>query len=189
VCYSLLLLNTDLHVADLSTRMSRNQFVRNTLAVIQMQLHPSRNTKGSASDMDYDDSNSVRGNNSDGQETISMGRSKRSGSITSWNSIARDTGSGSQVASHSPGEQPSRNGSTSSVYESKPQNSSATSVVYNRSWEIDMENLLKVLFVNSFVVHWDLKRSPIRTCTMQSKVSKYSNLSPVLSGQDHLHRL
>jgi hypothetical protein len=139
--------------------------------------------------MDYDDSNSVRGNNSDGQETISMGRSKRSGSITSWNSIARDTGSGSQVASHSPGEQPSRNGSTSSVYESKPQNSSATSVVYNRSWEIDMENLLKVLFVNSFVVHWDLKRSPIRTCTMQSKVSKYSNLSPVLSGQDHLHRL
>jgi PH and SEC7 domain-containing protein len=200
VCYSVLLLNTDLHVADLSTRMSRNQFVRNTLGVIQMQLHPSRNAKGSVSDMDHDDSNSVRGNNSDGQETISMGRSKRSGSVTSWNSIARDTvtstpggslatGSGSQVTSPSPGEQSSRNGSTTSVYESKPQNSSATSIIYNRSWEIDMENLLKVLFVNSFVVHRDLKRSPTRTCTMQSKVSKYSNLSPVLLGQDHLHRL
>lgn len=165
VSYSLLLLNTDLHVADLATRMSRSQFVRNTLAAIQMQLQPSRSAKGSASDLDYDDSNSVRGNGSDGQETISMGRSKRSGSITSWNSVARDavtsnsggslaTGS-SQTASHSPGEQSSRNGSTTSVYESKPQNSSATSVIYNRSWEIEMENILKVLAISDgLTIHW-----------------------------------
>jgi len=200
VSFSLLLLNTDLHVADMSTRMSRNQFVRNTLAVIQMQIHPSRNAKGSTSDVDYDDNNSIRGRGSDGQETISMGRSKRSGSVTSWNSIARDTvismpggllatGSGSQVASPSPGEQSSRNGSTTSVYESKPQNSSATSIVYNRSWEIDMENMLKVLAVNGFIVRRDLKRSPIRTCTMRSKASKYCNLLAVPSGQDHRHRL
>jgi PH and SEC7 domain-containing protein len=127
--------------------------VRNTLTAIQMQLHPSRGAKGSASDLDYDDSGA------DGQETISMGRSKRSGSITSWNSVGKDaltstpggsltTGSGSQVASPSPGEQSSRNGSTTSVYESKLQNASATSVIYNRSWEIDMENLLKVLVVS-----------------------------------------
>ena len=149
VSYSLLLLNTDLHVADLATRMSRNQFVRNTLAAIQMQLQPSRSAKGSTSDLDYDDHNSLRGNGSDVQEAISIGRSKRSGSITSWNSVARDailsttggslaTGSASQVASPSLGEQPSRNGSTTSVHESKPQ------VIHNRNWEIDMENMLKV---------------------------------------------
>ena len=40
VAYSLLLLNTDLHVADLATRMSRNQFVRNTVTAIQMQIQP-----------------------------------------------------------------------------------------------------------------------------------------------------
>lgn len=178
--YSLLLLNTDLHVADLATRMSRNQFVRNTLTAIQMQLHPSRGAKGSASDLDYDDSGA------DGQETISTGRSKRSGSITSWNSVARDaltstpggsltTGSGSQVASPSPGEQSSRNGSTTSVYESKPQNTSVTSVIYNRSWEIDMENLLKVLVVSRSKVPSDLKLSYIRTCTTPSRVSRYCN--------------
>jgi PH and SEC7 domain-containing protein len=194
VSYSLLLLNTDLHVADLATRMSRNQFVRNTLTAIQMQLHPSRSAKGSASDMNYDDSNSIRGNGSDGQETISMGRSKRSGSITSWNSIARDTvtstpggslGSGSQVASPSPGEQSSHNGSTASVSESKPQNSSATSIVYNRNWEIDMENMLKVLAIGYFTMHRNLKCSCIRTCTMPSRANRYCNLSAVRSEPEH----
>jgi PH/SEC7 domain-containing protein len=153
VSYSLLLLNTDLHVAELATRMSRNQFVRNTLTAIQMQLHP-------ASDVNHDDGGSVRGAGPDGQETISMGRSKRSGSITSWKSISRDTvmsssgvslptGSASQVSSITHGEQPSRNGSSNSVYELKPQNSSASSVVYNRGWENDMENMLKVFIIDS----------------------------------------
>lgn len=153
VSYSLLLLNTDLHVAELATRMSRSQFVRNTLAAIQTQLNP-------ASELRHDDGYRVRGPGSDGQETISIGRSKRSASITSWNSISRDmvmstsgvslpTSSTTQVASHTPGEQPSVNGSSISVYEPKPQNSSATSVVYNRSWEIDMENMLKVFIVSS----------------------------------------
>jgi hypothetical protein len=194
VSYSLLLLNTDLHVADLATRMSRNQFVRNTLTAIQMQLHPTRSAKGSASDLDYDD------NGSDGQETISMGRSKRSGSITSWNSVARDavastpgvslaTGAGSHVASPSPGEQSSRNGSTTSVYESKPQNSSAASIVYNRSWEIDMENMLKVLAISCSIVQHDLKHSSVRTCTMPSRASRYYNLWAVPSGPDHPHHL
>ncbi|KAF8209465.1 hypothetical protein K438DRAFT_2012239 [Mycena galopus ATCC 62051] len=38
VSHSLLLLNTDLHVADLATHMLRTQFVQNTLKVIKMQL-------------------------------------------------------------------------------------------------------------------------------------------------------
>jgi PH/SEC7 domain-containing protein len=133
--------------------MSRSQFVRNTLSAIQTQLH-------SASELRHDDGHNARGPGSDGQETISIGRSKRSASITSWNSISRDTvmsmsgvslatGSTTHVASHAPGEQRSVNGSSISVYEPKAQNSSATSVVYNRSWEIDMENMLKVFIVGS----------------------------------------
>ncbi|KAJ8106746.1 hypothetical protein OPT61_g9336 [Boeremia exigua] len=34
ICYSVLLLNTDLHVADIETRMTRSQFVRNTLPTV-----------------------------------------------------------------------------------------------------------------------------------------------------------
>ncbi|KAJ1305839.1 hypothetical protein OPQ81_010564 [Rhizoctonia solani] len=38
IAYSLLLLNTDLHIAELSSHMSKTQFVRNTWAVIQDQI-------------------------------------------------------------------------------------------------------------------------------------------------------
>ncbi|KAJ4321866.1 hypothetical protein N0V94_002699 [Neodidymelliopsis sp. IMI 364377] len=34
ICYSILLLNTDLHVADIETRMTRSQFVKNTLPTV-----------------------------------------------------------------------------------------------------------------------------------------------------------
>ena len=37
----MLLLNTDLHVADVGTRMSRSDFVVNTMAVIKAQTTPS----------------------------------------------------------------------------------------------------------------------------------------------------
>ena len=35
ICYSLLLLNTDLHVADLDQKMTRSQFLKNTLPTIR----------------------------------------------------------------------------------------------------------------------------------------------------------
>ncbi|KAG9112795.1 hypothetical protein FRC07_007869, partial [Ceratobasidium sp. 392] len=38
ISYSLLLLNTDLHIAELSSHMSKTQFVRNTWTVIQDQI-------------------------------------------------------------------------------------------------------------------------------------------------------
>ncbi|KAF2129773.1 Sec7 domain-containing protein [Dothidotthia symphoricarpi CBS 119687] len=34
ICYSILLLNTDLHIADIESRMTRSQFVRNTLPTV-----------------------------------------------------------------------------------------------------------------------------------------------------------
>ena len=110
-----------------------------------MQLYPNRFGQGSGSELNLDDKSSIRGGGSDGQETISS-RNKRSGSVTSWNSVARDVViSPSDAVAIPPGEYQSQNGSSASVYESKPQNSSTSSMVYGRNWETDMESLLKVL--------------------------------------------
>jgi hypothetical protein len=71
VAYSLLLLNTDLHVADLAVRMSRSQFVRNTLSAIQMQLQPN----GSSSDIDA--SSTRHGSDHTGPSTLRTKRHSR----------------------------------------------------------------------------------------------------------------
>lgn len=149
VTYSLLLLNTDLHVADITTRMSRSQFVRNTMTAIQMQLHPQRYP--STTDLDLDDGSSGRGTNSEGTETQSVTRSKRSGSIASWNSISKDTfvSSGALSSTGLSAVQPSMNSSTTSFQhspgaESKSLSTGPLQVVYDRNWEVEMEGLLKV---------------------------------------------
>lgn len=140
--YSLLLLNTDLHVAELATRMSKNQFVRNTITAIQMQVQPS--------EISSPDTPEGSGLNKplpefDGSETIkSTARSKRSASITSWKSISKDTIVSSPQTGNS-----SLNGSTISVQatssqDSKSNNASTTLMIYGRAWEIEMESLLKV---------------------------------------------
>ena len=153
VTYSLLLLNTDLHVADITTRMSRSQFVRNTMTAIQMQLHPARYA---STDLDLDDSSSGPGTNSEGTETPSVTRSKRSASIVSWNSISRDTfmSSGALSSAALSAVQPSLNSSTTSFHhspgvESKPLSTGSSQVVYDRSWEMEMEGLLKVRVATS----------------------------------------
>ena len=133
VAYSLLLLNTDLHVAELSTHMSRNQFVRNTLSAIQMQLHPN----GSSSD--FDSSSGRYG--SDHTGSTPGKRMKRSDSITSWSSLSRDAVSAlPQTLS------PQVNESTASfqaVNNEQKENGGPT-VSYDRNWENEMESMLKV---------------------------------------------
>ena len=133
MAYSLLLLNTDLHVAELSTRMSRNQFVRNTLSAIQMQVHPN------GSNSDFDSSSGRQGSDHTGGTPGK--RIKRSDSMTSWSSLSRDGVPGlSQTLS------PQVNDSTSSflaVSNDQKENGGAT-VLYDRNWENDMEAMLKV---------------------------------------------
>ena len=147
VVYSILLLNTDLHIADIANRMSRSQFVRNTMTAIQMQTHPSR--YGSSTDLN-DDNSSGPLTSSDGTETQSLARSKRSGSIASWNSISKDTFLSSPVVSSAVSTaQPSLNSSTTSFQhssgpESKPPSTTPPTVAFDRNWEMDMESLLKV---------------------------------------------
>lgn len=161
VAYSLLLLNTDLHVAELATRMSRGQFVRNTITAIQMQLQPSR--YNSNADLTQDDWSSLRAAGSDVSEggAPMVKKAKRSDSITSWNSVTREavtSSSGLSSAARSSGQlssaseatgQAAVNGSTVSValsagHEPKSQEPALASIVHDRNWEIEMENMLKV---------------------------------------------
>ncbi|THH27852.1 hypothetical protein EUX98_g6347 [Antrodiella citrinella] len=160
VSYSLLLLNTDLHVAELSNRMSKGQFVRNTITAIQMQLQSPRS--GSIIEVSPDDWSSVRGGSeaSDGRTRL-----HRSDSITSWNSITREglmslgalhPSSTGQLSSPSPLDTPLQTPSShtpineskvsviSSGQESKPE--SIAPVVHDKSWENDMENMLKEIY-------------------------------------------
>ncbi|OBZ68281.1 PH and SEC7 domain-containing protein C11E3.11c [Grifola frondosa] len=173
--YSLLLLNTDLHVAELTSRMSRGQFIRNTIAAIQMQVQPGG--LGSSTDLSYDDWSSLRGGSDGGDAAGStVRRMKRSDSITSWNSITRDALSplpGPIIGGNSSGQlttasdsvgQSSANESAVSVAvssgnNSKAQDSSATTtpaistpappastMVYDRNWEAEMETMLKDIY-------------------------------------------
>ena len=140
VSYSLLLLNTDLHIAELSTHMSRSQFVRNTMSTIQMQRQPTSAARLSSSDLTYDDcSSSVRGSGTD--ETEVRTRTKRSDSITSWNSLSREvvislskTNQSNLLGANLP------NGSSPSIHVSVDH-------AHGRAWENDMESLLKVDFI------------------------------------------
>lgn len=143
ITYSLLLLNTDLHVADIPNRMSRSQFLRNTMATILQS-----NRHGSSIELDpEDDSSSPVG--SEGTETQSLTRSKRSGSNASWNSVSKDTfASTGATSSTLSATQHSQNNSAMSsqhpsVNEPKSPNAHA---IFDRSWETEMESLLKDMY-------------------------------------------
>jgi PH and SEC7 domain-containing protein len=162
VAYSLLLLNTDLHVAELTSRMSRAQFIRNTLSAIQLQVQP-----GSSSDLVHDDWSSVRAG-SDVSDGVPPGRTiKRSDSLTSWSSVTREafvSNLGSKAASS--GQLTSASTDTSGTQPQTPVNESAVSVisvrdgkssdpgapafVYDRKWENEMEDMLKVSSICSY---------------------------------------
>ena len=178
VSYSLLLLNTDLHVAELTSRMSRNQFVRNTLTAIQMQFQPTPPGQLSTSDLTYDDcSSSIRG--SEGPETIT--RSHRSNSIISRTSVSRDD----VVAPPNPPDTihvaRDPDGSTPSVQVSTTYRPSLNPV-YGRAWESDMEILLKVVLRFDCDPCSDL--TFIRKCTMRSRANKFcSHSTAVLHGR------
>ena len=147
VSYSLLLLNTDLHVAELASRMSRSQFVQNTLTAIKMQIRPDG---ASTPELTHDDGSSIRGLGSDGSDSGAntvTSRGQRSGSVTSWNSISREFVNTPATTPNSGTSQTQLNecgSSSAQVPEPKIKNASTPSVVYNRNFDSDMESLLKV---------------------------------------------
>ncbi len=140
VSYSLLLLNTDLHVAELASHMSKTQFVKNTLFAITEAMSPTsptQNPTARSSTPDLFDSSRQSGEASDHAPSTVRMRSKRSGSITSWKSDRETVGGVHGNAStpalvSSPGDQfrtlAFRNGGHP----------------HGRAWEHDMEHMLKV---------------------------------------------
>lgn len=156
VSYSLLLLNTDLHVAELAQRMSRAQFVRNTLTAIQMQIRPNGVDRSSTPELTHDDGSSIRNLGSDGSDAGAgaLRRGQRSSSVTSWNSISREFVNTPATTPNSGTSQTQLNESVTSVHDPKVKNASVPSIVYGRNFDTDMENLLKVwslCFVESTV--------------------------------------
>ena len=136
-------------MAELAQRMSRSQFVRNTLTAIQMQIRPSGPGRASTPELTHDDGSSVRGLGSDGSEagaSTLRSRGQRSGSVTSWNSLTRDFVNTPATTPNSGSSQTQLNGSQTSVHETRAKQAAAQSapVVYGRNFDSDMETLLKV---------------------------------------------
>jgi PH/SEC7 domain-containing protein len=199
VSYSLLLLNTDLHVAELVQRMSRQQFVRNTLGTIHMQIHPERYGSGygdgSTPDLTSDDSSSLRvsaaGTGSGTLPTPTsasimggevMKSPKRSGSITSWNSVPRDPSTSTMGTGVGfVGEDGSAGGMTAvgqgqGTGTSTPRSPSiGNAMVYDKHWEVEMEATLKVNRSGSRQGTMTLIRG-CRTYIMQSRASRSCSL-------------
>lgn len=165
VAYSLLLLNTDLHVAELASHMSRGQFVRNTLFAITESVRPSSpsvapNVAARASTPELssprgDDASSRKsGETSDNAPSTLRMHSKRSGSIHSWKSISREGLGGMAGNASTPALTTTAYSPTSpALQQDRPQpqlqqtfsrNSAHGSVNYGRTWEHDMETVLKV---------------------------------------------
>lgn len=163
VSYSLLLLNTDLHIAELAAHMSKSQFVRNTITAIQMQLQPNSSEQVLTSDHIRDDGSSLRGGGSDETE---IPHSKRSDSVASWNSLPHEAALLTTISASAPnGAALEENGPTGSSHfvNGREQNISRQR---GRAWESDMESLLKVCLV-SFFCDYDL------TCNFIGNVQCY----------------
>ncbi|KAG9006006.1 hypothetical protein FRB93_009107 [Tulasnella sp. JGI-2019a] len=171
VSYSLLLLNTDLHIADLASHMSRAQFVRNTLFAINDQVRPpfpvvpssspsqpSPNLFARASTPDLTssaDGTPRRSGDSSSERSPSTlrkgGSTKRSGSIHSWKSGTREGIGGVFGNASTPTLLSSPGGTHAPPSPAKqerqiPPRPSTSSFVYNRAWEKEMEALLKDMY-------------------------------------------
>lgn len=181
VAYSMLLLNTDLHVADIASHMSRGQFVRNTLFAITesaptASAHPSLNPAARASTPDLpshsEEANRQQSGDSSDPTTLRM-RSKRSGSITSWKSGSREAVGGMLGNASTPALISSpANGAAPSNDPNRPPTASVRGPpVFSRSWELEMENLLKDMY-NA------IKERQILQPTSSMERSSMSSLTP-----------
>ena len=176
VSYSLLLLNTDLHVVETSTRMLRGQFVKNTLSAIRSQGVPE--STGPAL---------LFGPNSTGDSNNVFGVSDAMASIKSLDRLRENStgrfGSSSSRLDLSKNGSPSRNGNDSPRSERAAPFRSVSggtvgSLSSNLGSNIELESALKVC-------HF-ARASPLvrladvlhrRKCTTLSKRSPYSSRS------------
>ena len=119
--------------------MSRSQFVRNTMAVIQPQVEPNSATTISPADFTHDDSSSVRG----GSDETEIPTSKRSDSVASWNSLTREAAFFAAASANGNPSDPDQ----ANVQEPRP---------HGRAWEAVMEALLKVFIISQLCAQFTL---------------------------------
>lgn len=176
---SFLLLNTDLHIADISQHMSRNQFVRLTLDTITANLQQDGAERASTPDLVRDDSS---GNLSLATSTVTPagpgqvpppqgirgGMTPRTNSVYSTLS-ARESIGGSSLDQPLglPGTDPkSRISSAASM----------SSTRYSKSWESELETALRVGRTCS-ASETGTDTEPGRTYTRPSKLRRFCSLS------------
>lgn len=154
ISYSLLLLNTDLHIAEISTRMTRSQFVRNTFSVIQPQM---KSLDSAASEpVEVEEDEPVTGtDHADGSNSTSStvrNRSKRSGSAASWKSLTHHQ-SQSAVNVIAPSESPNASRVSLNLPMSPMRRGSNPASLGGKAWEAEMENLLRASAFFSFSMY------------------------------------
>lgn len=159
--YAMLLLNTDLHVADVSSRMSRSDFILNTMSAIHAQkcftppvgarTPASSNSPALHGTNGFFQADSGRASSSeqwrDGAVTTRF-RPKRSGSAsanssrTGLNDLSSFTGSSSNLPMQSPSNETPENTEgllLSSRSDSQP-------MATGKAWELELESALKEIY-------------------------------------------
>ncbi|WWD21934.1 hypothetical protein CI109_106422 [Kwoniella shandongensis] len=149
VTAAMLMLNTDLHIAELNKHMSRTDFIRNAMRAINESIPGA--DRASTPDLVRDDSGSVRlGFGSTGSMAPSF-VSMRAKTPTQPPQSAQRSTSAPIVSSPAP---PSRTDSTSSIathgLDGKQRGSSTTvsSFAYGKAWEVEAEAALRDIYSN-----------------------------------------
>ena len=152
ISYSILLLNTDLHIADLQTHMSRAQFIKNTLNVVQNQC----NNTNQFSNYDFNDDNSSinssKTNNNNTTTPISSSSKINSPPPSSYNlrknKLGRNGSLSSVKSNLAPNHITTSSPSTSSLVDDKAARKSASIANFgnydNSQLDSGLEPLLRV---------------------------------------------
>nr|XP_018265878.1 uncharacterized protein I303_02254 [Kwoniella dejecticola CBS 10117]OBR88036.1 hypothetical protein I303_02254 [Kwoniella dejecticola CBS 10117] len=154
VTAAMLMLNTDLHIAELNKHMSRNDFVRNAMRAIHESL-PSAERDGdgtSTPDLVRDDGSSMKagfGSNGSMAPSFVSVRAKPPSSV-----LAPPTQRSASAPVISQG--PSRTDSASSIGTTGVgivggkggSSTTVSSFTYNRAWEMEAENALREIFAS-----------------------------------------
>ncbi|OCF37757.1 hypothetical protein I316_00884 [Kwoniella heveanensis BCC8398] len=146
VTAAMLMLNTDLHIAELNKHMSRNDFVRNAMRAIHESM-PAVD-RSSTPDLVRDDDGSAKVGFGSSASTAPSFVSMRT--KTSVNPPSTQRSASAPVVAHP--HPPSRTESVSSIgtngFEGKTRSSSTTvsSFNYTKSWEMDAEAALKDIY-------------------------------------------
>ena len=158
---AMLMLNTDLHIADLTKHMSRADFVRNSMRAIQESVPLT--DRGSTPDLVRDDSSSSKfGQDSNASVTPSSSSMRAKTPTIPLN--GQRSASAPVVASPAPG------GPHRSMM-ARQSSATMSSFSYSKAWESEAENALKV--------GWDA-RSKLMVRTSMVKYEPIGSCYPVM---------